>query len=652
MDPSDPLELFPDVKQQDLSPTFGPQFLQHHAGAILTDPRYAIIELVANCWDAGADRVDITWPAAIGDQLAIADNGGGMTAAEFAHRWTQFNYDRIARQGVDVEFPPGRQRRARRAFGRNGIGRHAMFCFATHYRIRSAKNGFAFTAIVTRSPAGAQPFTIAFEGQERSADVGTTVSALTEVPTLSATDVTALIGSRFVSDPEFAIFVNDAPITLTSLESVSETFELSVPDVGTIIVRRFDTDLPGRTSQQHGVAWWTNHRSVGTPSWDIPGGGALLDARSAPGRRLTYVVEADTLLEFVKPDWSGYRAAKRVIDAQKAVYTHIRGDLHRFLAESRRDRKREALRANREALIRLPTASREQVAQFAEKIQVQSPTMSERDLENAVGLLAKLESARTGYDLLARLATLAPNDLDSLNQILAEWTVSDAKTVLDELRFRLELIARLEKLVESRDADELHDLQPLFERGLWIFGPHFEAVSFTSNQTLATVVQTFFGTAELTTPRKRPDFVVLPDSSIGVYAADAFDINHEIDGFDAVVIVELKRGGFRLTHQEKDQAMGYARELRRSGKVKPTTMITCYVLATEIDPSAHDEMHEGETIVLPQTYQTVLRKAHARTFNLLQRVKASVPADSAGDPDLREVLDPAQGELNLRTDAA
>jgi hypothetical protein len=229
--------------------------------------------------------------------------------------------------------------------------------------------------------------------------------------------------------------------------------------------------------------------------------------------------------------------------------------------------------------------------------------------------------------------------------------VNDAKTVLDELRFRLELIDRLTQLVESHQADELHDLQPLFERGLWIFGPHFEAVSFTSNRTLATVVKTFFGTAALTTPLKRPDFVVLPNSSIGVYAADSFDAHHEVDGFDAIVIVELKRGGFRLTHAEKDQAMGYARQLRLSGKVKSSTTITCYVLATEIDPSALDETREGTTTVLPRTYQAVLRQAHARTFNLLERVKGSL-VGSPVDADLEAVLHPPQQELDLRGDAA
>ena len=33
--------------------SFGPKFLQDHAGHIMTDPRIALVELVANSYDAG-----------------------------------------------------------------------------------------------------------------------------------------------------------------------------------------------------------------------------------------------------------------------------------------------------------------------------------------------------------------------------------------------------------------------------------------------------------------------------------------------------------------------------------------------------------------------------------------------------------------------
>lgn len=44
----------------------------------------------------------------------------------------------------------------------------------------------------------------------------------------------------------------------------------------------------------------------------------------------------------------------------------------------------------------------------------------------------------------------------------------------------------------------VQELQPLFKRGLWIFGPEFETIEFTSNVGMTKVVQNCF------TPLSRP----------------------------------------------------------------------------------------------------------------------------------------------------
>jgi hypothetical protein len=271
--------------------------------------------------------------------------------------------------------------------------------------------------------------------------------------------------------------------------------------------------------------------------------------------------------------------------------------------------------------------------------------MQQRDLGNAVKVLANLEEVRSGYTLLEKLSVLSSNDLEQLEKILHEWSINDAVKVLDELRYRLALIKKLNSLIENHTSDELHDLQPLFERGLWIFGPEFESISFTSNRSLSTVVKKFFGEANLEHPKKRPDFVMLPESSIGVYACDDFGENHEISGFKSIVIIELKRGGFKITNEEKNQAAKYARELRRSGKVNKDTKIICYVLGTFIDPFDEDTATDGETSIYPRTYNTILRQAQARTFNLLRKIESVQEAEKNPDEELRRVLETDQGEL-------
>ena len=136
---------------------------------------------------------------------------------------------------------------------------------------------------------------------------------------------------------------------------------------------------------------------------------------------------------------------------------------------------------------------------------------------------------------------------------------------------------RLQKLVRLSGSDELHDLQPLFERGLWIFGPEYEAVDFRSNRGMTEVVRKFFNRPEEEASRRRPDFIALPDKSIGFYGADNYEEGGEVRGVRKVLIVELKRTGLELTQQELDQARGYSRELRNVAvrSQRPRSLHTC-----------------------------------------------------------------------------
>lgn len=625
-----------------MSLQYGENFLSFHAGRVIEDAGIAIIELVANCWDAGADTVKLTWPTQPDAELAIEDNGTGMTRAEFERRWTMLNYNRLHEQGETVAFPEGSQRRKRTAFGRNGIGRHAMFCFAREYHVETRKDGRQIRARVSRGSSTTSPFNVHVTGETPTTTHGTRIWCHTGAPRISEEDVRSMIGSRFVADPGFKIQVNGREVKLEELDPLCTKFTVPVEGVGTFLLRRYDCEHTGRTSKQNGVAWWVNKRLVGEPSWEGVTD-TLIDARTATAKRFTYVVEADVLAPQVKPDWTGFHVNPAVNQARREIYDYVFKDLRLLTKDLRRERKRVLLEENRHAIANLPVVSQDQVAAFTEELQLQCPNISDKELANAVLLFANMEKARTGYSLLERMASLAPSDIDGLDEILDEWTVSDARKVLSELKYRLDLIKQLEKMLgEDRRADELHELQPLFERGLWIFGPEFESLDFMSNRRLETIVHEFFapGAAPPTTPHKRPDFVVL-ERSVGVYTRNAHDERGEVSGFDRVVIVELKRGGSTISHTEKEQATRYARQLRRS--VSKDTKILAFVLGTHVDPDAQDETIEGTIRVIPRTFGVVLQAAHARTFSLLRKLEDA--GAGVRDPDLRDVLTATPGDL-------
>jgi len=602
--------------------SFGERFLQDYAGQIISNPRIAVVELIANAYDAGAGRVDIRWPSATTEEMSIADDGTGMTRSEFERRWQELSYNRLQEQGEEVQFPPGAKRRAHRiAFGRNGKGRLAAFCFADTYFIRTCKGGTCTIARVELAQGRNSAFHVTVESEEDSEDQGTKIWATAERRGIEADALTQIIGSQFLVDPSFDIKVNGRAVQLLDLENL-ETSSLDVEPFGQLTVYQIDGVDQTRTGRLRGITWWVNQRMVGDPSWDrLDDEGAYLDGRTEEAKRFSFVVAADFLKVDVKDDWSSFHATPQVNAAKKKLHSHIIRHIDGLLAGSRRKRKNEALQNHRLLLADLPILSKKVISRFVDEIQEKCPTLAPRDLSRAVEVLGNLERTRSGYDLLKQLADCSVEDLETWNRLMHQWSATGADIVLSELEGRLTLIGRMHRLVESSEADELHDLQPLFERGLWIFGPEFEAVDFRSNRSLAEVITRLLGGTEEPLPRRRPDFVALPDNSIGVYGADSYNDDGQISGLRKVLIVELKKGGFRLTQKEIDQARDYAKELRKGARIQPDTEIVGYVLGAVLEDGLEKAKHGERIVIHPMTYQTVLQRAHDRTFNLQRRIK-------------------------------
>lgn len=607
--------------------TFGDEFMRQHAGQIIIDQNFAIIELVANAWDAGATSVNIKWPSD-GGIFSITDNGIGMTKGEFFYRWGKLNYNRLEEQGgKDVIFPKNTRHSTRHVFGRNGVGRHAMFCFSDNYNIETKKDGDFTSVNITRSITGDSPFNVTLKEHKQidEKDHGTFISCNIDSSRLilmDASKLIELIGSRFMADPAFQVKVNDHLVDLTDIPHLTETKTITVGN-DKIEVQRIMGEK-GRNTKQNGVAYWVKKRLVGSPSWISKfDQNLLIDGRHPIAKKILYIVHVDVLEDkkLVKPDWSGFYSTDYSSKIFQAISDFIKDDLRDLLYETRRERKIQALNDNRAAMSNLPTLSKDTISKFIDEIQVKCPTISPQELEATVEVLAKLEKAKSGYALIEKLALYSSNDFDNLNSILDEWTIDDAKKVLSELKWRLELITKMAELTEDVTADELHDLQPLFDRGLWIFGPEFESISFISNRSLSTIVKTFFGTSVVERAARRPDYIALPDTSIGIYCSDRYDAQHNVSGIDKVICVELKKAGVPITGKEKDQAMGYCRAIRDTNKIDLNTKMVAYVLGSEVPPQYDSPLTEGNTTIIPVRYNVLLRGAHARTFKLIEKIE-------------------------------
>jgi hypothetical protein len=634
------------------------RFLEEHAGAhVLHDPKTAVVELIANAWDAGATEVRIGWPNGNGKQrFTIEDNGSGMTDEEFKLRWRKLNYNRQAEQGRDAEWPDDMEAPPTRiAFGRNGIGRWSGFCFSDRYTVETKKAGKKNVFKVVRGKD--KPFEIEHVVENQKAKShGTRIACDAKNPiSLSPDDARAEIGMRFLTDPNFRVSVNGEEVTFEHIDDPNiDKRSIELPDGKSVELIIIDTQVTDRTTKQHGVAWHVGGRLVGSCSWKGVGAEDVIDGRRIAAKRFTFVVRADHLAEAgaIKQDWSGFDKDNDAFQAAAGViYAAVREHL---LAASEEDRKQTLTKArekNRDVLRELGPRERETWTEFVTEVQQKCPSIREADVIKLSEVLANLEHAKSGYALLHKLSEYGPDQFDDLHELLEDWTLDMAKAVLDEIGRRLKLVNELQKRLCDKKTKEVQELQPLFERGLWIFGPEFETIEYTANEGMTRVVQDLFRQPKGSGSRNRPDFAILPDGTCGLYAYPRYDGEGGEIGTDRLVVIELKKPGVKIGEDQKAQCWKYVKELYEKGLLtSKISNVRCFVLGSHVDDlesSPRTDM-EHTVSITPMLFDTVLQRAKSRLLKLHDRVK-DAPFLEAHRGELDEYLAEPTTEAGLFT---
>ena len=623
---------------------FEERFLEKYVGTkLLNDPVTAIIELVANSWDASATEVHIQWPDEKGDDLIILDNGCGITEEDFIKIWSTMAYDRTRINGRFAS-ENGLQFK-RTAFGRNGIGRFAGFCFAQDYQVSSMfRNGDSFNYIVTSKIEG-KPLSLIKEASSSNLKkIGMRITVKNaNVHGKTSEEIRSEIEMRFFSDDTFKVYVQNKLVTLDDIFSNNisgENININEYIARVIIIDTVDTD---RSTKYHGIAWKVNNRLVGNISWDGLSNQFNVDGRRVESRRYSFIVTADFLCDYVLPDWSGFDKDKEIVfETLSCVYKYIWNkmiDLSKDQRDASFTRIKQSLNTD---IKKMSPLRKEKWEQFIKTVQEKCPSINEQELSTLGSVLANLELADTKYGLITQLGDLSPDRLDDLNDILQIWSIDYTKIVLDEIGSRLKLLKQLDEKLNTKKADEVHELQPLFERGLWIFGPEFESIEFTSNKGMTTVIHELFGVFKEATAN-RPDFVIRPDSSVSFYSRPSYDEDFEENGIDRLVILELKAPHVKLNYDEITQPAKYADELFSKGLLQNNqSKITCFVIGKSVTNESHMSKvtFRNDTIIIhPVLYDTIIRRAKSRLFNLYDKLKASPFMKEIDESYINEIED-------------
>jgi len=631
---------------------FEEDYLRRTLGPLANMPDMALTELVANAWDAGACLVDINIPSSVGEAMAVADDGSGMTPTQFKKRWMTLGYDRVRHQGDFAEFPPERSDWRRAAYGRAGMGRHALLCFADQYEVETVRDGKRSTFTVTTKRAD-DPFALIDESVSEADGHGTRLSCVVARNLPDPEELREILASRFLSDPQFKIQVNSRSVPLTEHSGLLDKRVLSVDGIS-VEVLFFELEDTSKRVLQHGIAFWVGKRLVGQPTWTI-GDRVLLDGRTRLAKRHTVVVKSDQLLGKVLSDWTGFRPDPLM----SAVYAEVADYVEERVAEAAAGKihatKEEVLTQHRPAIERLQPLARLEVAEFVHDLATKHPTMPQEVVSAAVGAAIRLEKKRSGAELLQRLSGLSDDDIEGLNRLLKEWTVRDALTVLDEVDRRIAVIEALQDLADDPKVDELGTLHPLVTQARWLFGPEFDSPEFASNVSLVNAAKVVFRKtltpSSFSNARKRPDLVVLEDSSVSVTGTEHFQEGSALVQMQAILVVELKRGGSTIGRDEMNQATGYVEDFLSCGAIEGTPYVSAFVVGHKVADKLLEVHRVGDRPevgkVTACSYGQLVRTAAKRLFGLRERLSDRY-ADEAPDALLERVLhSPTQRSLDF-----
>lgn len=599
-------------------------FIERTYPTIVSDMSIAFAELVANSWDAGATRVDISIPDNNNEKIIIEDNGSGMNDMEFRSRWMVIAYNRVQHQGEFVEFTTQDNCKIKRlAYGRNGVGRHALMCFDDHYTIETWKDGYSNSYDI--STIGSDS---AFSITNHTANIpkdgkGTRiiVNAKRRLPDPNA--VISILGYKYLFDPQFEVYVNGNKVEYHNSLHPYQTETLST-EYGDLQIEIYRIPDGEKSTSNNGIAIWVNERLVGSPSWVI-GDSKVEDARRKFATKHIVIVKADFLIDDVNYDWTGFRKTQKVINSYRCIANYLREYRIEYYKGKTKEVRDEAVRSNKNAIRSLSISAVYNLKQFFDAYLEQKPEVDLDELNIIVSSLVNVLGKESGLSLLSKLSLMSNSSITELDKILEEWSVSDIKNVLEEIDYRIKVIDAIQKLGSDSNTDELHVLHPLISQAKWLFGIEYDNPNYTFNRTLSTVIRKLLGGAVKEDMNinfdKRPDLIFTSDSTVSATCTEDFDQN-EIAHIDQVLIIELKKGGFKIGRKEMNQAKEYIDGIYKGNEFNAIRKIKAFVIGDSIDTSISTRKTlENYGELFAYTYNQLVQTAEKRLFNLKSKLE-------------------------------
>jgi hypothetical protein len=583
-----------------------PRLLDHFGIAMYNTIPKAIAELCANAYDADASRVDITYSA---DEISIRDNGSGMTPKGVEDDYLLLGRDRREAEG-DETTASGRP-----IIGNKGIGKLAGFGIAQTMIVRTWCDGTETTMTLDREALEDAADLESFEIEPKTRKVRKGRSG-TEVKLLELLDDTTLVhdeklraylARHLPARAGWRIFVNGVESSAEDIPGERHEFLDTIKGHGK--VRGFYMVATHRRGLQPGFAIRVRDRIVADP--------ALFGLNQQTHGYFNLVrIVGELNPDFIDPvKGTKSRRDKFVIntsrsgfnpedEAVQALEEYARKKLETIAAglasQRSKERKKAALKRNPEFETRLkalgPEIYEKLDAALESVISKLSKNEDEETVDEVVDLIIRYYESDTLRIILETVREAAPEEVERLSKLLAQYGAAHVGEVAGILHSQLEVIELLrEKVADGVLEKEIHTI---IAENIWLVRSGL--TYWFDNKAFATKLRKKLAEKFKFASGKRPDLACYDDRKL----------REPGDPPERLVIVEFKRPGVEIGTDELQQVMLYNNVFKAALADLPKDGIEVIILGDKFDSAFDREGLADKYRIL--SYEELLENARDR----------------------------------------
>lgn len=548
--------------------------LEHLGSQMYKRRDVAIAELVANCWDAGAKRVDIVIPMEQDydpstSVIFVTDDGTGMTDDDVENNYLVLGRNRRSSGQISMEGRP--------VMGRKGVGKLAGFGLARTMQVTTWRENRSCTLTLDSRALKVNPnesSAVVIPGYTERArhdlphDSGTRIvmSNLKHKTPINIESLNRALARRFSTRVrgKMEIYLNSERVYDPAI-----TFDLREPESG----EAKKEITPGQV-----VTWWAGFSETVLPK-ELQGFTIIVNGKTAQAppyffdvegtasgqhgtKYLTGVIEADYLDSGDDDESDLVSTDRQEIDWDDEVTNPLRewGDaLTRRLLRDRSDRKGEIFKTQVksdpkfvERLARLEPQSVAQIDKFLELLG--KAGTEDGKVTPLADTIVRAFEYQQFHDYISELNTAAvdPEGFQQAVEYIREWKLLESRAILEVVRGRLDIIDKFYEMIvndapetaHQKGRENMHDLIADYP---WLLNPEWQV--FSEEKRVTTMLKNW-GREDLDDPsyEGRYDFLALTNNS-------------------ELVVIEIKRSGHAVTTKDLYNLEEYARKLGEAEKV-------------------------------------------------------------------------------------